>query len=64
MEWLDTISIGKKLIGSFLIIAILPGFGARIGYLTMNQMMGEIDPVFHDRAVPTCDLKDADADLY
>jgi len=38
MDWLDNIKIGKKLIGSFLIIAILLGVVAVVGYVEMKNI--------------------------
>ncbi|HWQ66625.1 MAG TPA: MCP four helix bundle domain-containing protein [Methanospirillum sp.] len=55
--------MGKKLIGSFLIIAILLGIVAAIGYMEMKSINDGMTAMYYDRAVPIGTMGQVDADF-
>ena len=63
MDWLDNIRMGKKLIGSFLIMAILLGIVAVIGYAEIKTINDGMTAMYFDRAVPIGTLGQVDADF-
>jgi len=63
MDWLDNIKIGKKLIGSFLLVTIILGIVAVIGYSSMKNINDGMTAMYYDRAVPIGTLGQVDADF-
>lgn len=64
MNLVDSIPIGRKLIGSFLIIAAIVGIVAIIGYSNMKTINDGMTTMYNDRLVPIQDLGTADAKFY
>lgn len=64
MKFLDDTRIGTKLIASFLIVAILLGIVAVVGYLNMKTINDNMTGMYVDRLVPILELGIVDADLY
>jgi methyl-accepting chemotaxis protein len=63
MDWLDNIKMGQKLVGSFLLLAILLGIVAVVGYVEMKTINDGMTEMYYDRAVPLATLGDVDADF-
>lgn len=64
MKYLDDTRIGTKLMASFLIIVIILGIVAAIGYMNMKTINDGMTGMYYDRLVPIQDLGSADADVY
>lgn len=64
MSLIDDISIGKKLIGGFLIIGAIVAVIAILGYGNMETLNDTSDAMYHDNLVPIQALGNADAKLY
>jgi methyl-accepting chemotaxis protein len=64
MEFLDNMKIGKKLIGGFLIVAIILAIIAMIGYVNMKNINDGMTTMYYDRLVPINQLGNVDADIY
>ncbi|MFH0968776.1 MAG: methyl-accepting chemotaxis protein [Methanobacteriota archaeon] len=64
MDFLDNARIGTKLIGSFLILAILLGIVAGIGYGNMKNIDNSLTLMYSERLVPVDQLGNTDADFF
>ena len=64
MDFLDNTRIGTKLIGSFLILAVLLGIVAGIGYVNMKTINDGMTTMYGDRLIPIDDLGVADSAFY
>lgn len=64
MEFLDNIKIGRKLMAGFLIVAIILGIVAVIGYSNMKTINDGMTRMYYDRLLPIQELGTADADMY
>ena len=64
MEFIDNMKIGRKLIGSFLIIAIILAAVAVIGYVNMKTINDGMTTMYIDRLVPIDQLGTVDAGIY
>ena len=64
MNLIDNVPIGRKLTGSFLIIAAIVGIVAIIGYSNMKMINDGMTTMYHDRLVPIQDLGAAYSKLY
>lgn len=64
MQIIDNIPIGRKLIGSFLIIAAIIAVVAILGYSNMGLINSGMTGMYQDRLIPIQDLGAADAKLY
>ncbi|ABD41562.1 methyl-accepting chemotaxis sensory transducer [Methanospirillum hungatei JF-1] len=63
MDWLDNVKMGQKLVGSFLLLAILLGIVAVVGYVEMKTINDGMTEMYYDRAVPLATLGEVDADF-
>lgn len=64
MDILDNTPIGKKLIGSFLILAIMLGAVSLFGLLNMQSIDSGISTIYDDRLKPITLLEDANNQLF
>ncbi|MFH0966084.1 MAG: methyl-accepting chemotaxis protein [Methanobacteriota archaeon] len=64
MSIIDNIKIGQKLIGSFLIIAIIVGIVGFLGYTNLKTINNEMGTMYTDRLIPIQDIGAADAKLF
>ncbi|PKL60285.1 MAG: methyl-accepting chemotaxis protein [Methanomicrobiales archaeon HGW-Methanomicrobiales-4] len=64
MDFLDNIQIGRKLIASFLIIAIILGIVAVIGYSNMKTINDGMTSMYFDRLIPIQDIGNAETSFY
>ncbi|HWQ66746.1 MAG TPA: MCP four helix bundle domain-containing protein [Methanospirillum sp.] len=64
MSIIDNIKIGKKLIGSFLIIAAIVGIVAILGYTDMKTINDGMSSMYKDRLIPIQDIGQADSKLF
>jgi methyl-accepting chemotaxis protein len=64
LEFLDNMKIGKKLTASFLIIAIILGIVAVIGYMNMKSINDGMTTMYFDRTLPIQYLGITDALFY
>jgi len=63
MNFLDNTRIGTKLIGSFLIIAIILAGVAIIGFMNMKSINDGMTVMYYDRLVPIDELGSVNADF-
>ena len=63
MTFIDDMKIGKKLIGGFVIVLILLGIVAVVGYTAMEGIKTNGDSMYNDRLVPIKQLSAIDADI-
>jgi methyl-accepting chemotaxis protein len=61
---LDNTQIGTKLIGSFLILAIMLGGVALFGLLNMQTINNGVTTIYDDRLIPITQLEDANNQLF
>ncbi|MFH0968637.1 MAG: methyl-accepting chemotaxis protein [Methanobacteriota archaeon] len=64
MSVIDNIKIGKKLVGSFLIIAAIVGIVAILGYSNMNTINEEMTGMYNDRLIPIQNIGATNAKLF
>jgi methyl-accepting chemotaxis protein len=60
MSWLDNIKIGKKLVGGFLLVAIIAGVIGWIGYTRIHEVDDRDTMLFEQVVVPLGELAHID----
>lgn len=64
MEFLDNTKIGTKLIASFLIIAVLLGVVAVLGYMNMKNINDGMTTMYFDRLIPMDQIGNSESNFY
>jgi methyl-accepting chemotaxis protein len=64
MSFIDDMKIGKKLLGGFLIILVLLGIVAVIGYIGMTSINANGETLYNDRLIPLSEASDSASNLY
>jgi methyl-accepting chemotaxis protein len=64
MRIIDNIKIGKKLVGSFLLIAVIVGIVAILGLTNMETINAGSTKMYNDRLIPIQDLGQVATKLY
>jgi len=64
LSFLDNIRMGPKLLGSFILVIIILGIVAGIGYFNMKSINDGMTAMYDDRLVPIDQLGTANSDFY
>ncbi|QUH25571.1 methyl-accepting chemotaxis protein [Serpentinicella alkaliphila] len=64
MKWFKNAEIKKKLIISFVLIALLAGVIGTMGIYNMNKLNGRTKELYYDRLIPVVDLSQVQKNLY
>lgn len=64
MEWLDNIKIGKKLIGSFIVIVLIMIIVGIVGFSGTTSVDTRLTQMYYDQLLPTDSLETLDGDVW
>ncbi len=63
MQWFHDMRVGRKLVGSFILMAVITGFVGWLGASNMAAINGLLRGIYEDNLVPVLYLSAANADL-
>ena len=64
MDWLDNIKIGKKLIGSFIVIVLIMIIIGIVGYLGVVSTDSRLNEMYDDQFIPTDNIENINAHVW
>ena len=64
MKWFNDLKVGAKLIGGFLVVALLLVIVAYVGYANMRSINDGMTTMYFDRLIPIHDIGETKARLY
>jgi methyl-accepting chemotaxis protein len=64
MDFLDNINIGRKLLGSFLLVVIILIIVGGMGFYGVVTVNGYVDKMYDDQLIPITQLKDTESELW
>ncbi len=64
MKWFNDLKVSVKLIGGFLVVALLLIVVAYVGYANMKSINDGLSTLYHDSTIPIEDVGQAEAQLY
>ncbi|MBI5713592.1 MAG: MCP four helix bundle domain-containing protein, partial [Chloroflexi bacterium] len=64
MNAFNNLKVGVKLLGGFMIVALMVVVGSVVGYVNMKSINNGMTTLYLDRLVPVEDMGQVDASLY